>query len=157
MSLPENRKFTWKIRVHTTAWETRTHFFWDFKRRQAVSVLTIVQLCSWGYLLNARIEPWAVPLTLRTWNNKTGSELPPAGAAQHPTPQTQWERLTLPDCCTPNTASEKGKPITAAIIDKHGSLLFCTAGALSRYLGDMQNSRNLSTEHPNSPSEGPLF
>lgn len=34
ISLPENRKFTWKICVYTTAWEKKPHFFWDFRRRQ---------------------------------------------------------------------------------------------------------------------------
>lgn len=42
----------------------------------ALSVLSLVQLCSSGYQVSSRTEPWAVPLALLTWNNRTGSQLP---------------------------------------------------------------------------------
>lgn len=75
---------------------------------------------------------------------------------QHSRPQAQRGMLTLPGCWRFSTALLQGKLIAAAIIDQRGSLLFSTAGALSRYLGDTESTRKLSTEHPHSPLEGPL-
>lgn len=43
---------------------------------EAASVFSVVQLCSSGYQASLRTEPWAVPLALLTWNNRTGSQLP---------------------------------------------------------------------------------
>lgn len=108
---------------------------------------------SWGPELSPGLSPslFAPGTTRQAFSSLS------AGVMQHSAPRTQRGMLTLPACWRLNTALEKGKLIAAAIIDKHGPLLLSAAGALSRYPGDTQSTRKLSTEHPNSPLEGPLF
>lgn len=110
-SLPESRKSTWKICVHTTAWETWTHFFWDFKRRQGG-----VNACSClAVLLGVPAEPqsWA-PHSLHL--EQEGRSSAPSAQEQHsiPEPRDSEGRLHCPTAA--HSASEKGKRIQLPLV-----------------------------------------
>lgn len=140
MNLPENRKFTWKIRVHSTAWETRTHFFWDFKRRQVG-----LSACSCSAaLLGVPAEPqsWALGCPPHSWHlEQEERSSAPWAQEQHSLPQPRHSEGCLHCPTAAHTAPEQGTQYSA-ISDKHGSLLLCTTGALSRYPGDTQSTRS---------------
>lgn len=143
MSLPENRKFTWKICVHTTAWETRSLFFWDFERRQGSVCLSLFS-CVLG--VPAEPQNWARGCPPHSSHlEQEDRRSAPSVQEQHSIPQPSHGEGCSPCLTAAGSTQPHRRGNTPAIIAKRGLLLLSTAGACTRHLGDTQSTRKLQT------------
>jgi len=150
VSLPEKKKCTWEVCVHTTAWERGLHFCWDFRRRRGdFSVQSCSAVLQW---VPGEPQNWALGCPSRSSHleqqNKVLSSLS-AGATQHSRP-SDWclRRLTAGESTWPyRRGNSLQLPLLISTV-----LCFSLLQALSqlRHPGDTQSIRKLFTEHPNS-------